>query len=244
MRHGDFAKLMTRLGQTFKGGFSIKGNLWLGPLALQIIFIQGITWEVFETPAMLNGLIATRYDYDPYGQRTSILNNLTTTFAYTGHFVHAQSGLYLTQYRVINSQTGRWLSRDPLGELSGEANLYGYVLGNPINLIDQSGLSWLLIVTARHAFSPIVPANHVVTTAVNSETGETYIFSLDANDNTDGSFWSKLAAIWTKGAPTAGSPTYNRSELGSTDLGVVGVFKLSDYQMGLFQDSYLSLQRK
>lgn len=34
---------------------------------------------------------------------------------------------------------GRWLNRDPIGE-EGGLNLYGYVLNDPINLIDPLGL--------------------------------------------------------------------------------------------------------
>jgi RHS repeat-associated protein len=53
---------------------------------------------------------------------------------------HAQSGLYLTKYRFYDPQTGRWLSRDPIGEAGG-INLYGYVGGNPVSWFDFHGLS-------------------------------------------------------------------------------------------------------
>jgi RHS repeat-associated protein len=53
---------------------------------------------------------------------------------------HAQSGLYLTKYRVYEPGTGRWLSRDPIEETGG-INLYGYVWGDPINWVDPLGLT-------------------------------------------------------------------------------------------------------
>jgi hypothetical protein len=35
-------------------------------------------------------------------------------------FYHADSGLYLTQYRAYDPRTARWLSRDPLGEFPAQ----------------------------------------------------------------------------------------------------------------------------
>jgi RHS repeat-associated protein len=51
---------------------------------------------------------------------------------------HAPSELYLTQYRIYDPRTGRWLSRDPIEE-EGGINLYGYVGGNPVSYIDPNG---------------------------------------------------------------------------------------------------------
>jgi RHS repeat-associated protein len=41
-------------------------------------------------------------------------------------------------YRYYNASTGRWLSRDPIGERGGK-NLYGFVANNPVNQIDILG---------------------------------------------------------------------------------------------------------
>jgi len=88
-----------------------------------------------------SGVLATRYDYDPYGELTSIQNNILIlpTFAYAGDFNHAPSGLYLTLFRAYNSTAGRWISRDPSGEIAG-LNLYAYVSNDPINRTDPAGL--------------------------------------------------------------------------------------------------------
>jgi RHS repeat-associated protein len=82
---------------------------------------------------------APAYAYDPYGVPLQVTAPVTD-FGYAGTFMHAASGLYLTNYRAYDSVAGRWLSRDPLGEPSDPAaNLYPYVEGNPINLIDPRG---------------------------------------------------------------------------------------------------------
>ncbi len=40
-----------------------------------------------------------------------------------------------------HAQLGRFLNRDPIGYRAGDANLYRYVDGNPVNSVDPSGLS-------------------------------------------------------------------------------------------------------
>jgi hypothetical protein len=41
--------------------------------------------------------------------------------------------------RAYDANTGRWLSRDPIGTAGG-INLYGYVQSDPENLVDPNGL--------------------------------------------------------------------------------------------------------
>ncbi len=41
-------------------------------------------------------------------------------------------------HRYYNPSTGRWLSRDPIGEIGGR-NLYGYVSNDPVNRFDPLG---------------------------------------------------------------------------------------------------------
>ena len=87
------------------------------------------------------GSTVARYSYDPYGRTTLVSGSNLATLQYAGMYVHQNSGLSLTQYRAYDSNTGRWLSRDPLGE-NGGINLYGYVGNGPINRIDPLGLTW------------------------------------------------------------------------------------------------------
>jgi len=85
------------------------------------------------------GLLATRYNYDPYGQRAVVQENFQTTLGFTGDFVHHESGLYLTWLRPFDSSSGRWLSRDPIAE-SGGINLYAYVGNSPMINTDPFGV--------------------------------------------------------------------------------------------------------
>jgi RHS repeat-associated protein len=64
---------------------------------------------------------APAYAYDPYGNALQGTAPLTD-FNYAGMFYNADSGLYLTQYRAYDPVAARWLSRDPIGEVSDIAD--------------------------------------------------------------------------------------------------------------------------
>jgi len=82
---------------------------------------------------------APAFSYDPYGNALQTAAPVTD-FNYAGMFHNVDSGLYLTQFRVYDSVSGRWLSRDPLGEFTDTAgNLYPYVSGDPVGNVDPAG---------------------------------------------------------------------------------------------------------
>jgi RHS repeat-associated protein len=87
----------------------------------------------------IGGNVATRYDYDPYGRRTTVSGNTNADFGFAGMYHHNRTSFNLTQYRAYSSDLGRWISRDPIGEHGG-VNLYGYTLNNPSRFTDPLGL--------------------------------------------------------------------------------------------------------
>jgi RHS repeat-associated protein len=68
-----------------------------------------------------SGAIVARYSYDPYGRVTLVSGSNLASFQYAGMYMHQASGLYLTDYRAYDPTTGRWLSRDPDGEIETDA---------------------------------------------------------------------------------------------------------------------------
>jgi RHS repeat-associated protein len=97
------------------------------------------TASTFPRDVNANGIIDSG---DVFVDRQAYGDSLFPDFAFTGHYYHARSGLYLAPYRAYNPTIGRWLSRDPIGERGG-LNLNGYVKNDPINSIDPVGLEAL-----------------------------------------------------------------------------------------------------
>jgi RHS repeat-associated protein len=100
-----------------------------------------------------NGNIVARYDYDPYGRRTLVQGTDISDFGYAGYYVHQPSGLQMALYRAYDADSGRFINRDPIGELGG-LNLYDYVENDPVNRVDPNGklaLGEVLVVTAALA---------------------------------------------------------------------------------------------
>jgi RHS repeat-associated protein len=86
-----------------------------------------------------SGNMSSRFDYDPYGQQSTVEGGSTATFGYAGYFLNPSSKLLLTLFRAFDPSEGRWLTRDPFGEAVA-VNLYLYANNNPIIYKDPYGL--------------------------------------------------------------------------------------------------------
>lgn len=58
-----------------------------------------------------------------------------------GYYADVHTGLYYCHNRYYDPRMARWMTRDPIG-LEGGVNVYGYCAGDPVNLVDPSGLDW------------------------------------------------------------------------------------------------------
>ncbi len=87
-----------------------------------------------------DGRAVTHTEYGPYGElvKSQGRAEYRSDFGYAGMQYHAASGMYLTLFRAYDPGTGRWVSRDPIGERGG-IHLYSYVNGNPIGYRDPRG---------------------------------------------------------------------------------------------------------
>ncbi|MBL7646490.1 MAG: RHS repeat-associated core domain-containing protein [Candidatus Hydrogenedentes bacterium] len=78
-----------------------------------------------------------KYDYTPFGGKYGNTGEEITR-KFTGHDWDNEARLYHTAYRQYSPDSGRWLTRDPLGMHDGP-NVYAYVVNNPVSLWDADG---------------------------------------------------------------------------------------------------------
>jgi len=87
------------------------------------------------------GNIVWKGDYQPFGSVNAAVSDLGNNFRFAGQYYDQETGLHYNYHRYYDPSIGRYLTPDPIG-LAGGINLYAYVFGNPINLIDPLGLEF------------------------------------------------------------------------------------------------------
>jgi len=60
-------------------------------------------------------------------------------FGFAGGLYDPDTGLTRFGYRDYDAYTGKWTAKDPIGFAGGDTNIYGYVLGDPVNFVDTIG---------------------------------------------------------------------------------------------------------
>jgi len=94
-----------------------------------------------------SGTLVESYAYDAWGNVTvydSSNSELETSqlgnrYLFQGREYDSSTGLYYFRARWYNPETGRWLSKDPIG-ISGGLNLYVFCGNSPVNFTDPLGL--------------------------------------------------------------------------------------------------------
>jgi RHS repeat-associated protein len=111
---------------------------------------DGSTWVTYRiisdhlgSPRLVvnstTGAIAQRLDYDEFGRVLEDTNPGFQPFGFAGGLYDSDTGLVRFGARDYDAETGRWLSKDPIGFDGGDTNLYGYVMSDPVNDLDPHG---------------------------------------------------------------------------------------------------------
>ncbi|RZK37617.1 MAG: hypothetical protein EOO61_08745, partial [Hymenobacter sp.] len=104
--------------------------------------------------------------FDSYGAiRQGLGQAQDCPFRYQGQYEDVETGLYYNRFRYYDSETGQYISQDPIGLLGG-FSAYGYVT-DPLVYTDALGLSqtyWLekALNTAGRPLQPGQTAHHIV----------------------------------------------------------------------------------
>jgi RHS repeat-associated protein len=106
----------------------------------QLPFCDG-NGNIVGTIDAATGQRTAEYEYGPFGEPLRATGPMANAnpFRFSTKYTDNETGLLYYGYRYYQPTTGRWLSRDPIGERGG-ANLYGFVGNFPTNRIDLLGL--------------------------------------------------------------------------------------------------------
>jgi RHS repeat-associated protein len=88
------------------------------------------------------GANVAHYEYSPFGELTAATgaNAGDFSFRFSTKYFDFETGLYAYGHRYYEPPTGRWISRDPIGEQGG-LNLVTFVVNEPLGHIDANGNS-------------------------------------------------------------------------------------------------------
>jgi RHS repeat-associated protein len=111
-------------------------------------YLQDANFNV--TAAIDNsGTVVERYSYTPYGEVTVLdldfaadadgASDIGSTHLYTGRERDPETTLQLNRWRYYSWHMGGWITRDPVGYIGSEWNLYEYVNSSPNGHIDPFG---------------------------------------------------------------------------------------------------------
>ena len=88
-----------------------------------------------------NGNLLKTITYDSFGTIIADSNpTFKIPFGFAGGLYDHDTKLTRFGYRDYDASTGKWTAKDPIGFDGGDSNLYGYVLGDPVDFVDPSGL--------------------------------------------------------------------------------------------------------
>ncbi|MEO8352172.1 MAG: RHS repeat-associated core domain-containing protein, partial [Chthoniobacteraceae bacterium] len=86
-------------------------------------------------------VVVARYDLGPFGEPLRATGPMAQAnpFRFSTKYTDSETGLLYYGYRYYQPQTGRWMSRDPIGE-RGSIGLQTFVNNQPLTQTDSLGL--------------------------------------------------------------------------------------------------------
>jgi len=162
--------------------------------------------------------IIKKITYDTYGNILFESNKkFSVPFGFAGGLYDHDTKLTQFGYRDYDAYTGKWTAKDPIDFGGGDSNLYGYVLGDPVDFVDPSGLVLVVddavVVAGLAAVAIYVAADYAadLLIAVGRDAYDWWRYS-EADDNCDNGFNPKEGK--KKKHPKTGEPGWEDKDGG------------------------------
>ncbi len=138
----------TRLLAVYNGSGSLKQRFEYADARLPVAMTQGSAryFLVYDQVGSLravtdsSGSVVKTVDYDSFGNVIADSNDtLAVPFGFAGGLFDTDTGLTRFGFRDYDADVGKWTAKDPILFEGGDTDLYGYVVGDPVNGVDPEG---------------------------------------------------------------------------------------------------------
>ncbi len=153
------------LSQTLQGAGGVGGLLAVTDSTGTCFATFDANGNVSEYLAASDSSVAAHYEFDPFGGTTLATGAKAADFPhrFSTKYLDMETALYYYGVRFLDTETGRWVSRDPIGEVGG-TNLAAYVLNQSPRLWDPLGTDtearpydWFEEWRKRYFLKPVPP---------------------------------------------------------------------------------------
>ncbi|WP_027359662.1 RHS repeat domain-containing protein [Desulforegula conservatrix] len=129
------------LSQSMQGAGGVGGLIASVKSGNEYLYSFDANGNVGQMVKSTDGTIAARYEYDPFGKTIFSEGPMASEnpYRFSTKYLDAETGFYYYGFRYYDVDLGRWINRDPMGEIGG-INLYSLVDNNSVSDFDYLGL--------------------------------------------------------------------------------------------------------